>query len=109
MYTEQKERSDSSENVADARGRSDKVGDASRVEPAGDGPQQCVPCEVLEGLPRVPRDIWSYYVSREGGHQMLVLDRRPGERLRINGTTDVVVLAIRNGQVELRVEHVPHI
>jgi sRNA-binding carbon storage regulator CsrA len=35
---------------------------------------------------------------------MLVLHRKPGQRIRINGTTDVVVLGIRDGQVELGVE-----
>jgi len=38
---------------------------------------------------------------------MLVLGRRPGERIRINDTTDIVVLAIRNGQVELGIERAP--
>jgi sRNA-binding carbon storage regulator CsrA len=36
---------------------------------------------------------------------MLVLNRRPGQRIRINGTTEVVVLAINSDEVELGIEH----
>ena len=107
MHAERKQLSDSGENVVDPCRRSVEVGNGHPVAPAGDVPQQCVSCDVRQGLPRISGNIWSYYVSRQGGHQMLVLGRKPSERIRINDTTDIVVLAIRNGQVELGIERVP--
>lgn len=71
------------------------------------GHRDCVACEIREGLPTLGSRAWSYYVSHRGGQPMLVLDRKPGERIRINDTTDIVVLSVRAGQVELGIEHKP--
>ena len=38
---------------------------------------------------------------------MLVLDRRQGQRIRINGTTEVVVLEIHPDQVRIAIESSP--
>lgn len=72
MRAERKQLSDSGENVVDPRRRSVELGNGHPVEPAGDAPQQYVPCEVRQGLPRVSGNVWSYYVSRQDGHQLLV-------------------------------------
>jgi hypothetical protein len=72
MRTERKQLSDSGENVAGPRERSTEVDNGHPVEPAGDAPQQYVPCGVRQSLPRVSGNVWNYYVSRGDGHQMLV-------------------------------------
>ncbi|MEI8372135.1 MAG: carbon storage regulator [Planctomycetota bacterium] len=66
-----------------------------------------VSCEIPDGLPSVVSKAGGHYVSRKGGSRMLVLDCRPGERLRINGTTEVVILEIQPGKVKIAIETSP--
>ncbi len=80
-----------------------------RLRPAPDTPQQCVQCELREGLPVIERRVPSYYVSKPGGGLMLILERKTGERLRICGTVDVVVLEVDNEEVELGISHAAHV
>jgi hypothetical protein len=49
----------------------------------------------------------SYYVSRHDGHRMLVVERRSGDRIRINSTTEVVILEIHPDLVKLAIECLP--
>ena len=65
------------------------------------GREQCVSCEIGQDLPTADGQVWSYYLSQEDGRQMLVLNRRKGERIRINDTAEVVVLDIQEGRVQL--------
>ena len=73
--------------------------------PNNDG--RCVSCEVGNGLPTAEGKARGYYMSREDGRRMFVVERRSGERLRINGTAQVVVLEVQRGQVKLAVECLP--
>ena len=66
-----------------------------------------ITCEVRDGLPTVLGKTQGYYVSRLGGARMLVLNRRPGERLRINGTIEIVILEIQPDQVKIAIETSP--
>lgn len=65
---------------------------------------RCVCCEVRDGLPTVHATTPGHYISRQGGSRMLVIDRRPGQRLRINGTTEIVVLEIHPRYVKIAIE-----
>ena len=66
-----------------------------------------VSCEVRDGLPKVHHKVRGHYVSRQGGPPRLVLERGRGDRIRINGTTDVVVLEIHAGQLKIAIESLP--
>ena len=66
-----------------------------------------VSCEIPDGLPSVVGKAGGHYVSRKGGSRMLVLNCRLGERLRINGTTDVVILEIQPDRVKVAIETSP--
>ena len=68
--------------------------------------EECVQCQVGDGLPTVSGQAWSYYISQGDGHRMLVLARKPGQRIRINDTAVVVVLGIVDGQVKVGIEQV---
>ena len=48
-----------------------------------------------------------HYVSRQGGSRMLVLERRRGERLRINGTAEIVILEVHAEYVKITIESSP--
>lgn len=67
----------------------------------GDG--RCVACEVRNGLPVVRGKVRGHYVSHQGGSRMLILERGRGECIRINDTTEIVVLEIYHDQVEIAV------
>ena len=73
----------------------------------GEGPsaskRKRIECEVHEGLPTVPGKTRAHYVRRSG-RQMLVVDRAKGERIRINATTEIVILEIGPGQVRIAIE-----
>jgi len=68
---------------------------------------RCVSCQIGDGLPTADGKAHSYYVSRHDGRRMLVVERGVGERLRINDTTEVIILKIRPELVNLAVEYVP--
>ncbi len=70
-------------------------------ELASDTTRQCVCCELHEGLPVIRQRVPSYYVSKPGEGPMLTLERKKGQRLRMCGTIDVIVLEIDNGEVAL--------
>ncbi len=70
-------------------------------EPVGKLPDRCVQCEIHEGLPVIHQRVSSHYVSKPGGGCMLTLERKPGERIRIGDSLDVVVLAIDSHAVRL--------
>jgi hypothetical protein len=69
----------------------------NRFEPSRD----CANCEVREGIPTTQG--WGYYASRNGS-RMLVLDRRLDQRIRINGTVEIVVLEAGDEKVRLGIE-----
>lgn len=64
----------------------------------------CVCCEIRDGLATVLGRTRGHYVSRKGGCRMLVLECYQGVRIRINDTTEVVVLEIHPDQVILSIE-----
>jgi len=66
--------------------------------------EQCVLCELREGIFAARGRVWSYYRSRQGRSPMLVLDRTKGQRLRIDGAVDVAVLDVHNGEVTLSIQ-----
>jgi len=68
------------------------------------GDQRPVSCDVQNGVPMVHGKGHGHYVSREGGRQMLVLERSQGERIRINDTTEVVVLEIHPDHVKVAID-----
>ena len=72
-----------------------------------DAADRCVPCEFDGRVSVVRGRVWSYYVSRQGGRLMVVVSRGQGECIRINGTIDVVVLDIHDGEVRLVVSCPP--
>jgi hypothetical protein len=55
--------------------------------------RKCVACEVREGVPTTKS--WGYYTSRNGS-RILVVECRPGQRIRINGAVEIVVLGADN-------------
>ncbi len=68
---------------------------------------RCAPCEVGNGLPIANGKGRSYYISRHDGRRMLVVERRSGECLRINGTIQVVILEIHPDVVKFAIECLP--
>ncbi|MFO7907044.1 MAG: carbon storage regulator [Pirellulaceae bacterium] len=83
-----------------------KVGAEENVPQAREGrANDWVPCDLRQGLPTTPTHVWSHYLSQKGRNQMLVLDRKPNQRIRINGGIDLVILAVRNGEVEVGIEY----
>ena len=69
--------------------------------------ERCVLCEVGDGLPTVTGKARGYYIFRYGGPRALILERRLGDRLRINSATDIVILEIRPDQVKFAIEYLP--
>lgn len=67
------------------------------------GNGRCVSCEVRDGLPTVHGKVQCYYLSPRGGARILVLERRQGDRIRINGTTELIVLEIHFDQVKVAI------
>ncbi len=64
-------------------------------------------CEVGKGLPIANGKARSYYYSRHDGRRMLVVERRAGESLRINGGIKVDILEIQPGLVKFAIEYLP--
>jgi hypothetical protein len=67
----------------------------------------CVRCEVREGVATIEGHGWGYYVSGKQGRQMLVVALKAGQRIRINGTTECVVLEVGRGRARLGIEGCP--
>jgi hypothetical protein len=65
-----------------------------------------IECEVREGVPTMHGKARAHYATGQGGGRMLVFDRIAGERIRINDTTEVVILEVANNQVKVAVETV---
>jgi CheY-like chemotaxis protein/RNase P/RNase MRP subunit POP5 len=61
-------------------------------------------CEVHGDTVTADGPAWSYYVSQQGSRPILVVRRRKGERLRINGGADLIVLGIEHDHVRLAIE-----
>ncbi len=73
--------------------------DLDAVLPAGS-----VCCEIRNGLPMLHGKARGHYVSCQGGQRMLVLDRRCGDHIRINDTTELIVLDTQAGEAKIAIE-----
>jgi len=69
--------------------------------------RRSVSCGIANGLPIAEGRAHSYYIFRQDGRRMLVVQRRSGERLRINGAVEVVILETHPNLVKLAIECVP--
>ncbi len=63
--------------------------------------------ETRYGLPAANGKARSYYFSRHDGRRMLIVERRAGESLRINGGIKVDILEIQPGLVKFAIECLP--
>ena len=63
-----------------------------------------IDCEIREGVPTVQGKARAHYASGQSGGLMLVFERRAGERIRINATTEVVILEVSQEHVKVAVE-----
>ncbi len=63
--------------------------------------------EARYGLPAANGKARSYYLSRHDGRRMLIVERRAGESLRINGGIKVDILEIQPGLVKFAIECLP--
>ncbi len=61
-------------------------------------------CEIREGVPTVQGKARAHYATGQSGGLMLVFERRAGERIRINATTEVVILEVSPEHVKVAVE-----
>ena len=66
--------------------------------------RRSVSCGIANGLPIAEGRAHSDYVSRQDGRRMLVVQRRSGESLRINGPVEVVILETHLNRVKLAIE-----
>jgi hypothetical protein len=82
-------------------------GRRKELKPPAKAAQECVDCQVRGGLPTVRGKTRAHYRTGQAGQGMLVIDRRPGERIRINATTEIVILEINSDQVKILVETIP--
>ena len=64
-------------------------------------------CETGNGLPVARGKGRSYYFSGHDGRRVLVVERRAGESLRINGGIKVDIIEIQPGLVKLAIECLP--
>ena len=64
-------------------------------------------CEARNGLPIANGKGRSYFFSRHDGRRVLVMERRTGESLRINGSIKVDILEIQPGLVKFAIEYLP--
>jgi hypothetical protein len=80
------------------------VGESLPVSGHFDFDGLCVSCDVGNGLPTANGKARGYYVSRGDGRPMLVVERRSGDRIRINAMTEVVVLEIHPDRVMVAVK-----
>ena len=56
-----------------------------------------------DSFPTIQGKAPSYYLSDLAGMRMLVLKHRQGDRIRINDTTELIVLEIHFGQVTIAI------
>jgi len=77
------------------------------VGPSADDETPHVACQAGKGLPTVDGKARGHYVSHRGGQRMLVLECGQGERIRINGTTEIVVLEICPEEVKVAIKLSP--
>ena len=63
-----------------------------------------IDCEFYDGLATVRGKGPAHYSTGENGRQTLIVDRRPGERIRINSTTEVLILEIGPGDILVAIE-----
>jgi hypothetical protein len=63
-----------------------------------------IDCEFRDGLATVRGKGLAHYTTGQNGRHMLIVDRRPGERIRINSTTEVVILEIGPGDTRVAIE-----
>lgn len=68
--------------------------DAKQVGRFSGGDGRCLSCEVRNGFPTVSGKVPGYYLSHNGGRRTLVLEGHQGDRIRINDTTELIVLEI---------------
>jgi hypothetical protein len=69
-----------------------------------DGGHGRIDCDVHDGVPTVRGKAHAHYLTGQSGQRMLVVARKPGERIRINDTTEVVILEVGPNQVTMSVE-----
>jgi hypothetical protein len=69
--------------------------------------RQRIECDVRDGLPTVRGKGRAHYVTGQSGRHMLIVERRLGERIRINSTTEVVILDIAPDVIRIAIETVP--
>ena len=70
--------------------------------------RECIECEVRDGVPTIRRGkAQAHYHAGQGGQRTLVLQRREGERIQIDGKTEIVILEIGPGEVQISIESVP--
>jgi hypothetical protein len=60
----------------------------------------CESCQIRDRIPRINGRARGYYTSRNGV-RMLIVEPSVNQRMRINGTLEVVVLEIGDGEVRL--------
>jgi hypothetical protein len=63
-----------------------------------------IDCDVHDGLPTIRGKAKAHYITGKNGSPLLVVERRAGERIRINATTDLVILAVTGDSVRIAVE-----
>lgn len=66
-----------------------------------------ISCEIDNNMARAQGPAWCYYRSNREGRQMLILECRPGDRIQINSTTEIVILDINRDQVEMAIDSLP--
>src|SRR5258708_7143765 len=64
-------------------------------------------CEIHQGVPTLQGKARAHYASGQSGGLMLIVERRAGERIRINATTEVVILEVSQEHVTVAVETSP--
>ena len=65
-----------------------------------------IECEIRDGMPTVRGKAPAYYLTGPGAGRMLIIERRAGERIRINSTTEVVVLDVGPESIRIAIETV---
>ena len=63
-----------------------------------------IDCELREGVPTVQGKTRAHYATGQDGGTMLVIERRAGERIRINDTTELVILEVTQDHVKVAIE-----
>jgi hypothetical protein len=66
--------------------------------------RHCAICEIRDGIPTTKG--WGYYAFRNGV-RLLVVERGLDQRIRINGTIEIIVLEAGNEKVRLGIEGAP--